>query len=102
MQVRDRCADLGKVIGFRADHVLSRGFKGELAEARKRIGYRVHELLFDLFERDPPRASVRGNLFLPGENDAGSKVYRRSVAGVPLSGCYACRRSKGHSAAEQS
>ena len=43
MQVRKRCAYLGKVIGLHAEPMLFRGFDRELTKARERAGSRVHK-----------------------------------------------------------
>ena len=55
MQVRERSAQFGKIIGLHAEPVLPCGFNRELTKTRERAANRVDgPLLLDLLEGDPP------------------------------------------------
>src|SRR5271165_5215863 len=84
MQVRERSAELGKVIGFHAKPMFFRGFDRELTKAREWARNRVRSLLLlNLFERDPPD-SIRANRLLLRGRCVTLELARGNIAQLSL------------------
>src|SRR5260370_28144609 len=76
MQIHERSAELGKVVGLNAEPMLFRGFNGELTQAQERTGDRVRRSpILHQFQPDPP-PSLRITRLPPGGSSAVAKRAR--------------------------